>query len=56
MKHVGDDRGDRVEKAVEEGAVIEEEIAEIFINGKDTVSVDDIDEFKGHGSSAAHGI
>lgn len=56
MKHVGNDRGDSVKKAVKEGAVIEEEIPEIFINGKDTVPMDNIDQFKGHGGSAAHGI
>lgn len=31
-------------------------IPELFINGKDAVSVCNVDEFKGHRSSASHGI
>lgn len=45
-----------MEETVKQGAVIQEEIAELFINGKNTVTVGDIDKLKGHGSSALHGV
>lgn len=35
---------------------MEEKLAEPGINGKDTMSVGDIDELKGHGGSAFHGV
>ena len=35
---------------------MEKEIAEVFINGKNTVSMLDINEFKRHTGSALHGI
>ena len=44
-----------MEEAVKQGAVIEEETAELVINGKNTVAVWDIDKLKGHGGSALHG-
>ena len=45
-----------MEETVRQGAVIQEEIAELFINGKNTVAVGDIDKFKGHRGSAPHGV
>ena len=45
-----------MEEAVQEGAVLKEKIAEIFIYGKNAVSVLNIDQFKGHTGSALHGI
>ena len=45
-----------MEEAVKQGAVIEEETAELVINGKNTVAVWDIDKLKGHGGSALHGV
>ena len=45
-----------MKQAVQERAVFEEELAEVRINGKNAVSVRDINQFKGHGSSAAHGV
>lgn len=35
---------------------MKEEMKEFFINGKDTVPVRDIKEFKGHGGNTLHGI
>ncbi len=45
-----------MEKAVEEASVMEEEFTELFINGKNTVAVGNINEFKGHRGSTFHGI
>ena len=39
-----------------EGAVIEKKVPELFINGKDTMAVRDINKFKGHRGSTIHGI
>lgn len=55
-EHAGNDAGYSVEEAVEEGAAIQEEIPELPINGKNTMPVGNIDQFKGHGGSALHGI
>jgi hypothetical protein len=38
--------GDSMEETVEQGAVIKEELAEIFIDGEDAVPMSDIDQFK----------
>ena len=40
VKHAGDYTGDRMEKAVKEGAVKEEKVPELGINGKDTMPVE----------------
>lgn len=45
-----------MEKTIEERAVIEEKVTKLFINGKDTMTVGDINELKGHRGSAFHGI
>ena len=45
-----------MKETVKKGTVFEKVISEMFINGKDTVSVLDIDELKGHTGSAFHGI
>lgn len=45
-----------MKEAVEQGAVMQEEVTEVFVNGKNAVSVDCINEFKRHGGSAFHGI
>ena len=42
---IGNNAGDSMEETVEQGAVIKEELAEVFIDGKDTVPVSDIDQF-----------
>ena len=43
-------------ETVKKGTIFEKVISEVFINGKDTVTVLDIDELKGHTGSALHGI
>lgn len=55
-KQAGNDTVNGMEEAVKEGAVLKEKIPERFINGKDTVSVCNVDEFKSHRSRAPHGI
>lgn len=55
-KHAGDNTVYGMEEAVKEGTVIKKEMAEIFINGKDTVPVYDVYQLEGHGSGALHGI
>lgn len=55
-KHTGNNTVYGMEKTIEEGAVIEEKIPKLFINGKDTMAVGDINEFKGHRGGAFHGI
>jgi len=45
-----------MEKAVKQGTVVQEEVTEVFINGKYTVTMDDIHQLKGHGSGALHGV
>ena len=45
-----------MEEAVEQGAVIQKEIAKNFINSKDAMTMMDINQFKGHTGSAFHGI
>ena len=45
-----------MKKAVKERTVIQEKIPELPINGKNTMPVGNIDQLKGHGGSAFHGI
>ena len=45
-----------MKKTVKKGAVIEEKITEIFINGKNTVAMSNIDQCKRHMGSAVQGI
>ena len=56
QEHTGNDAGDGMEKAVEEGTVIKEKVPQLFINGKNTVSVGNMNEFKGHRGSTFHSI
>ena len=55
-KHTGDDTGNRMEETVQERAVLEEKGTEIFINGKDAMTMVDIDELKKHRGGAFHGV
>ena len=48
MEEPEDDRADSLEKAVKEGAVMEEERAEVFVHGKNEVPVGTVNELKGH--------
>ena len=55
-KHTGYDTGDGMKEAVEEGTVLKEEVAEVFINGKNTMAVLNADELKRHTGGALHSI
>lgn len=55
-KHAGNNAVYRMKKAAGERAAIQEKIPELLINGKDTMAVGNIDQFKGHRGSALHGI
>ena len=55
-KHTGYDTGDGMKEAVEEGTVLKEEVAEVFINGKNTMAVLNADELKRHTGGAFHSI
>lgn len=49
---MGHNTADGQEKAVEEGPVLQEEMPELLINGKDAVAVVAAEELKGHGGGA----
>ena len=55
-KHTGYDTGDGMKETVEERTVLKEEIAEIFINGKNAMAVLDTDELKRHTGGAFHSV
>ena len=55
-KHAGNDTVNGMEEAVREGPVKKEKLPELFIHGKNTVAVMDINEFKGQRGRAFHGI
>ena len=55
-KHTGNNTVDGMEETVKKRAVFEEKVPKLFINGKDTMAMWDINELKGHGGSAFHGI
>ena len=55
-KHTGNDTVHSVEEAVEQCPVIKEELAEVLINGKDTMPVGNIYQLEGHGGGTLHGI
>ena len=55
-KHTGNNTVNGMEKAVKQGAVIQEKLSEALVNGEDTVPMGDIEEFEDHRGSALHGI
>ena len=48
MEHPEYDAADGLEKAVKQGTVIQKERPQVFINGKNKVSVGTVNEFEGH--------
>ena len=56
VKHLGNNTVHGMKEAVEQCPVIKEKLAEIPVNGKNTVAVGDVDQFKGHRGSTLHGI
>ena len=55
-KHTGYDTGDGMKETVEEGTILKEEVAEVFINGKNAMAVLNADELKRHTGGAFHSI
>lgn len=55
-KHAGNNTVYGMKEAVKERTVIQKKLPEMFINGKNTVAVGDIDEFKGHRGGVLHGV
>ena len=45
-----------MKETIKQGAVFKKKVAEVFINGEDTVAVLHIYELKGHRGGAVHGI
>ncbi len=56
MEEPEDDTADSLKKTVKKRAVTQKERAQIFINGKNKVSVGTVNEFKGHFSGAVNGV
>ena len=56
MKHTADHTGNRVEKAVKKIRIVQKKMSEVFINGKNAVSVLDRNELKGHTGSTFHRV
>ena len=55
-KHTRYDTGDGMKETVEEGTILKEEVAEVFINGKNAMAVLNADELKRHTGGAFHSI
>lgn len=51
-EHIKDDIANGMKEAIEQRTISVKEDAELFRNGKDTMSVNTLNEFKGHRSSA----
>jgi len=45
-----------MKETVKQCSVIKEKLSQVFVNGKNTMAVGDIDQLKGHGRSALHGV
>ena len=56
MEHTKDDTADGRKETAKQGAVSEEEVAEFFRDGEDTVSVLNVQNFKGHGGGTINRI
>ena len=56
IKHVGNNTVYSMEETIKQCPVIKEKLPEVFVYGENTMPVSDVDQFKGHGGSAPHGI
>ena len=56
IKHAGNNAINCVKKTIEQRTVIDEEIPKIFVNGKNAMTMSDINQFKRHTGSTFHGI
>ena len=55
-KQMGNNTVYSMKEAVKERTVTQKKLPELFINGKNTMAVGNINEFKGHRGSALHGV
>lgn len=55
-EHTQDNTADGSKKAVKERTVFKKEVAQILVNGKDTMPVSTVNELEGHGSSPVNRI
>ena len=56
MEHSENDAADSLKKAVKQGAFIQKKRTQVFINGKNKVSVGTVNEFKGHFCRAVNAV
>ena len=56
VKHLGNNSVHRMKETVKQCPAIKEKLPQVFVNGKDTMTVGGIDQLKGHGRSALHGV
>ena len=56
VKHAQDDAAYSREETIEEGTVLEEEMAQVFIDCEDTVAMITADELEGHVSRAGKAV
>lgn len=55
-KHTQNNTGNSMKKTMKQGAIFREERAKILINGKNTMAMSNVNEFKSHGSSTFHRV
>ena len=55
-EHMGNNTINSVKETIKQGTITQKEATKIFVNGKDTVSVANVNKLKGHRSSTFHGI
>ena len=55
-EHAGNNTGDGMEKAVKHGTILKQKVTEVFINGKNAMSMSNVNKLEGHRGSALHGI
>ena len=56
MEHPEDDTADSLEKTVKEGAVVQEERAQVFVDGKNEVPMGTVNEFEEHFGGAVNAV
>ena len=56
IEHLRDNLVHSMKEAVKQCPVMKEKLPKVFVNGKNTMTVGDIDQFKGHGCSAPHSV
>ena len=56
VKHSGNNTVHGMKETVKQCLVIKEKLSQVFVNGKNTMAVGDINQLKGHGGSALHGV